>query len=92
VGGEPLARKLAHGGLEQGFFLGKLRERCGAGHGFDCILVNVTDWKALARAQGGPLWEEEVERLLPVLETLDKILRPGFEALPHDAMPWTGPE
>jgi len=52
-------------------------------------LVNVTDWKALARAQS--LTEEQAARLLPVLEALEKILRPAFESLPHDAMPWTGP-
>jgi hypothetical protein len=50
----------------------------------------VTDWKALARAQG--LTDEQAARLLPVLEALEKILRPAFETLPHDAMPWTGPE
>jgi hypothetical protein len=55
-------------------------------------LVNVTDWKALARAHLGHLSEEETARLLPVLETLEKILRPAFESLPHDAMPWTSPE
>ena len=64
----------------------------GAGHGFDCILVNVTDWKALARTHLGQLSEEEVARLVPVLETLEKILRPAFERLAHDAMPWVGPE
>jgi len=55
-------------------------------------LVNVTDWKALARASGQQLSEEEIARLLPVLEALERILRPRFEALPHDVMPWTGPE
>jgi hypothetical protein len=55
-------------------------------------LVNVTDWKALARTHLGQLSEEEVARLVPVLETLEKILRPAFEKLTHDAMPWVGPE
>jgi hypothetical protein len=55
-------------------------------------LVNVTDWKALARTQLVKLSEEETAQLLPVLETLEQILRPAFETIPHDAMPWTGPE
>jgi len=33
--------------------------------------------------------EEDRIRLMPVLEAIDKILRPHLEALPHDAMPWT---
>jgi hypothetical protein len=55
-------------------------------------LVNVTNWKALALAQDPPLPESDLDRLLPALETLDRILRSAFETLPHDAMPWTGPE
>jgi hypothetical protein len=52
-------------------------------------LVNVTDWKELSAKE---LTEAERARLLPVLEALEKILRPAFETLPHDAMPWTGSE
>jgi hypothetical protein len=55
-------------------------------------LVNVTDWKAIARLQDPPVPEGEIDRLLPALETLDRILRPAFQTLPHDAMPWTGGE
>lgn len=46
----------------------------------------------LAQAQDTALSGEEIARLLPVLESLEKILHPAFEKLPHDAMPWTGPE
>jgi hypothetical protein len=35
------------------------------------------------------LKDEDRMRLMPVLEAIEKILRPHFEALPHDAMPWT---
>jgi hypothetical protein len=51
-----------------------------------------THWKALARALNPPLSESDLDRLLPALEALDRILRPAFETLPHDAMPWTAPE
>ena len=36
--------------------------------------------------------EEDRSRLMPVLEAMEKILRPHFEALAHDAMPWTSHE
>jgi hypothetical protein len=39
----------------------------------------------------GGLSEEERARLMPVLEAIEKILRPRFNGLPHDAMPWTSP-
>lgn len=39
----------------------------------------MTDWKLLAKAQGGAIPEEQMERIAPVLDSLEK----SFRALPE---------
>ena len=48
-----------------------------------------TDWKALARARGLDIPEEDVEAIAPRLDALDEAFRPPARALTPDQEPAT---
>ncbi|HEY7392099.1 MAG TPA: hypothetical protein VH640_26510 [Bryobacteraceae bacterium] len=48
-----------------------------------------TDWKALARARGSQLGDEELERTVKPLRDLEKRFRPLAKALPATLDPAT---
>ncbi len=51
-----------------------------------------TDWKAAARAFAPEIPEEQVATLVPVLEALDRVVRPVLSGLPLDLAPVTDVE
>ncbi len=52
----------------------------------------MTDWKKTAAALDPPIPEADVEKLLPVMEALEKAFRPLQQRLTAESEVWTGPE
>ncbi len=50
----------------------------------------MTDWKQLAAAHAIP--HDDAEKIVPILEALEKSLRPLVEKIPPGTDLWTGPE
>lgn len=52
----------------------------------------MTDWKALAEALRIPLTEQDLDRIVPRLEDLERVFLPLRRPIPHSTLPWTGIE
>jgi len=50
----------------------------------------MTDFRMLAVAQGIP--PEDVEKIVPVMEALEKVFAPLRASIPTGTNVWTGPE
>jgi hypothetical protein len=53
---------------------------------------NMTNWKKIAGALDPPIPEADIEKLLPVMEALEKAFRPLQKTLTPECDVWTGPE
>ncbi|MGE5486512.1 MAG: hypothetical protein ACM3ZB_01670 [bacterium] len=49
-----------------------------------------TDWRAAARAFAPEVPAEQLDRIIPVLVSLEEVVRPAIEGLPLDLPPATG--
>lgn len=47
----------------------------------------MTDWKAVARAHGLQIPDDQIERIAPTLNGLEEIFRPLPTRLPHETEP-----
>jgi hypothetical protein len=45
------------------------------------------DWKRIAQARGLDLPADDIERIVPVLDTLEAAFQPLLAAIPHDLEP-----
>jgi hypothetical protein len=52
----------------------------------------MTDWKKIASALEPPIPAGDIERVVPILEALEKSFRPLQKTIPAGADLWTGPE
>ena len=52
----------------------------------------MTDWKKLAEAQDPPIPPGDIEKIVPILDALEKSFRPLRDKIPPGADVWTGPE
>jgi hypothetical protein len=52
----------------------------------------MTDWKKIAGALDPPIPAADIERVVPILEALEKAFRPLKGTIPAGADLWTGPE
>ena len=55
-------------------------------------IKNMTDWKKTAAALDPPIPEADVEKLLPVMEALEKAFRPLQRTVTPESEVWAGPE
>jgi hypothetical protein len=51
------------------------------------MLRSMTDWKALARARGLEIPEEEIDRIAPALDQLERSFRPLAATIPEEVEP-----
>jgi hypothetical protein len=52
----------------------------------------MTNWKEVAAGVDPPVGEEDLNRIVPVLEKLEAAFRSHQSAIPVDGLMWTGPE
>ena len=62
----------------------------GSHHHFDCILANMTDWRAVAAALKAPVREDD-GAIIEALEKLERYFRVLQKEIPHAAPLWSGP-
>jgi hypothetical protein len=53
---------------------------------------NTTDWKQIALALEPPIPADDVDKVVPVLEALERAFAPLRSSIPAGADLWTGPE
>ena len=51
----------------------------------------MTDWKLIAVALDPPIPQPDLEKIVPVLDALERAFRPLVATLPHGADVWTVP-
>ena len=52
----------------------------------------MTDWKAVSKAMESGIPDDQIDRIAPVLEQLERVWEPLRKTIPEGSLMWTGPE